>query len=220
MRNDGGEGEPTGRCRPSRTTAAPSSRSRCGSRSTSPATFLGGLAGASSTLAAGAELTGRRTLARSAKTASTAAASLSLVALVHDLGRPSRFPYMLRVFKPTSPMSVGSWLLSAFVPFSAAATVAAWTGRFGAAGRVATLAAAAVGSAVASYTGVLLPTPPSPRGTRGTGRCRSSSSARRRPPQGVLVFWLLRSASRVRLAERPLAAPSSSWWRPRGCAGA
>ena len=34
--------------------------------------------------------------------------------LVHDLGRPARFLHMLRVFKPTSPLSVGSWILSPF----------------------------------------------------------------------------------------------------------
>jgi hypothetical protein len=39
--------------------------------------------------------------------------------LIHDLGRPERFLHMLRVFKPTSPLSsVGSCILS---PFSAAA---------------------------------------------------------------------------------------------------
>ena len=36
------------------------------------------------------------------------------VALVHDLGRPERFLNMLRVFKPTSPLSVGSWILAPF----------------------------------------------------------------------------------------------------------
>src|SRR5262249_3084194 len=33
--------------------------------------------------------------------------------LIYDLGRPERFLNMLRVFRPTSPMSVGSWLLAA-----------------------------------------------------------------------------------------------------------
>src|SRR6185437_708684 len=31
-------------------------------------------------------------------------------------GRPSRFLNMLRVAKPTSPMSVGTWILSAYGP--------------------------------------------------------------------------------------------------------
>src|SRR5262249_26033447 len=71
--------------------------------------FLGGLAGGSSLLAAGAQLTGRPTLAKVTKAGAAGAACLSLVGLVHDLGRPARFLSMLRVFKVTSPMSVGSW---------------------------------------------------------------------------------------------------------------
>src|SRR5438270_4863675 len=52
--------------------------------------FLGGLAGASSVLAAGADLSGRPELATRAKVVSTAAIGLSAAALVHDLGRPDR----------------------------------------------------------------------------------------------------------------------------------
>src|SRR6185312_2291525 len=64
--------------------------------------FLGGLAGGSSLLAAGADLTGRDELARAAKAGACAAITLSLAALVHDLGRPARFVNMMRVFKVTS----------------------------------------------------------------------------------------------------------------------
>ncbi|HEX4251892.1 MAG TPA: NrfD/PsrC family molybdoenzyme membrane anchor subunit, partial [Pseudonocardia sp.] len=81
--------------------------------------FLGGLAGASSLLGAGAHATGRRALGRVSKLGALAAAGVSLVALVHDLGRPARFLNMLRVFKPTSPMSVGSWVLAGYVPLAA-----------------------------------------------------------------------------------------------------
>jgi formate-dependent nitrite reductase membrane component NrfD len=38
-----------------------------------------------------------------------------LVCLVVDLGDPARFHHMLRVFKPSSPMSVGVWTISLFV---------------------------------------------------------------------------------------------------------
>jgi Polysulphide reductase, NrfD len=42
--------------------------------------------------------------------------------LVLDLGDPLRFHHMLRVFKPRSPMSVGTWCLSIFsLPLTAAA---------------------------------------------------------------------------------------------------
>lgn len=118
--------------------------------------FLGGLAGASSVLAAGASVTGRPVLARAMKLTSTASLALSGVALVHDLGRPSRFFNMLRVFKPTSPMSVGSWLLAADAPLSAAASFSAVTGMFPAVGAVGTAGAAVVGSAVATYTAALV----------------------------------------------------------------
>ncbi|MEA2356399.1 MAG: hypothetical protein QOD61_2528, partial [Solirubrobacteraceae bacterium] len=129
--------------------------------------FLGGLAGASSVLAAGAELTGRSGLARPAKLGAAAAISLSLAALIHDLGRPARFLNMLRVFKVTSPMSVGTWILTGYAPFAMLAGAAeirhllprrlrwvTWLLGFGA--RPAGLAAAVVAPAVASYTAVLL----------------------------------------------------------------
>jgi formate-dependent nitrite reductase membrane component NrfD len=118
--------------------------------------FLGGLAGASSPLAAAAELTGRGELARAAKTAAAGAIGLSLLALVHDLGRPARFYNMLRVFKPTSPMSVGSWLLSVYGPAAGVAAASALTGLLPRTGRAATIAAAVTGPAVAGYTAALL----------------------------------------------------------------
>ncbi|QEH31740.1 Polysulfide reductase, NrfD [Aquisphaera giovannonii] len=37
-----------------------------------------------------------------------------LLCLVVDLGNPTRFHHMLRVFKPTSPMSLGVWSLTAY----------------------------------------------------------------------------------------------------------
>jgi formate-dependent nitrite reductase membrane component NrfD len=118
--------------------------------------FLGGLAGASSLLGAGAHATGRGRLARVGKLGAAGAAGLSLVALVHDLGRPARFLHMLRVVKPTSPMSVGSWLLAGYVPLAGAAAASELTGKLPRIGAAATAGAAALGPAVASYTGVLI----------------------------------------------------------------
>ncbi|MFQ3560214.1 polysulfide reductase NrfD [Streptomyces gramineus] len=117
--------------------------------------FLGGLAGAGSVLAVGAQLTARTTTATAMKVSSLAAVSLSAAALVHDLGVPSRFPNMLRVLKPTSPMSVGSWLLAAYGPAAGTAAVTAVTGRLPRTGAAATAAAALLGPALASYTAVL-----------------------------------------------------------------
>lgn len=118
--------------------------------------FLGGLAGASSVLAAGAELTQRPRLARATKLTSVAALGGSVAALIHDLGRPERFLNMLRVVKPTSPMSVGSWLLVGYGPLVGGAAASDLTGWLRAPGRAATYGAAVVGPAVAAYTAVLI----------------------------------------------------------------
>jgi formate-dependent nitrite reductase membrane component NrfD len=116
--------------------------------------FLGGLAGASSVLAAGAQFTGRPALAVRSKVVAAAAIGLSAVALIRDLGRPSRFYNMLRVLKPTSPMSVGSWLLAAYGPAAVVAAAAGVAGRFRRVGAAATVGAAAVGPVVAAAAGV------------------------------------------------------------------
>jgi hypothetical protein len=118
--------------------------------------YLGGLAGSSSLLAAGAQATGRPELARVAKLGAAGAISLSLAALVHDLGRPARFMNMLRVFKPTSPMSVGSWLLSGYAPLTLAAAASDVAGRYRLVGSAATAGAAVLGPAVVTYTAVLI----------------------------------------------------------------
>jgi hypothetical protein len=118
--------------------------------------FLGGLAGGSSLLAAGSDLTGRGALARVAKTGAAAAGALSVVALIHDLGRPARFFNMMRVFKVTSPMSVGSWLLGGYVPAAGVAALTALTGRLPRIGAAATAGSALLGPAVASYTAALI----------------------------------------------------------------
>ncbi|MEZ5410123.1 MAG: NrfD/PsrC family molybdoenzyme membrane anchor subunit [Acidimicrobiales bacterium] len=127
--------------------------------------FLGGLAGGSSLLAAGADLTGLAGLRRATRATALAALGGGTYALVHDLGRPSRMHHMLRVAKPTSPMSVGSWLLAAYGPLAGAAAASELApavlgeGRAAAVlrlGRAAGLGAAGFAPAVASYTGVLL----------------------------------------------------------------
>jgi hypothetical protein len=118
--------------------------------------FTGGLSGASAILAAGADLTGRPALARGARLMATGAIMVSLGALVKDLGRPQRFLNMLRVFKPTSPMSVGVWILVGYAPLTAAAAASEVFGRAPRTGRAAGLAAALLGSGVSTYTGALI----------------------------------------------------------------
>lgn len=105
--------------------------------------FLGGVAGASSTL--GALF---RPLRRRTSRLSLVAVGLGTVCLIADLGRPSRFANMLRVFRPTSPMSMGSWLLSVYGPAAGAAAVLDSSVAAGVAG--------VAGVPLAGYTGVLV----------------------------------------------------------------
>lgn len=131
--------------------------------------FLGGLAGGSSLLAAGSDLTGRLGLRRTARITALAGIGLSFGALVHDLGRPSRFHHMLRVAKVTSPMSVGTWILTVYGPMAGLAAASELHGHLPPAlrdgpvgrllplaGRGAGLVAGLVAPTVASYTAVLL----------------------------------------------------------------
>jgi hypothetical protein len=119
--------------------------------------FFGGLAGACGPLAAGARVTGNLALARRAAGVAVAAAAVSPVLLISDLGRPARFVNMLRVVKPTSPMNVGTWILSAFG--SSAGMAAGWQllgipGRR--AGAPAQAAAALLGPLLSTYTAALI----------------------------------------------------------------
>jgi formate-dependent nitrite reductase membrane component NrfD len=118
--------------------------------------FLGGLAGASAVLAEGAALTGRPELERVARLAAAGGAAGGTVALVHDLGRPERFLHMLRVIKPTSPLSVGSFVLAPFSALSGVAAASLMTGRLPRLGRLAGIGAAALGPPLATYTGALI----------------------------------------------------------------
>ena len=118
--------------------------------------FAGGLAGASAVLAEAASHQGLPALERAARLTAATAVTAGTGALVHDLGRPERFLNMLRVLRPTSPMSVGSYILA---PFSGAAVVAAasdLTGRLPRLGRLAGAGAAVLGPPLATYTAALI----------------------------------------------------------------
>ncbi len=128
--------------------------------------FAGGLSGGSALLAAGADLTGRPQLRRAGRVGALAGLLASMYFLVADLGRPERFHHMLRVAKPSSPMSVGTWILSAYGPGAGLAGAVelmpprlrrSAPGRMlAASARPAGLSAAALAPGVASYTAVLL----------------------------------------------------------------
>jgi formate-dependent nitrite reductase membrane component NrfD len=117
--------------------------------------FFGGLAGGSAVLAATATFAGRPGLARRAWAGAFVGVSVSPLLLIKDLGKPSRFLHMLRVFKVTSPMNVGAWLLLAN---GGATTLAAGLNlldedRRGGAPEV---LAAALGAPLATYTAALV----------------------------------------------------------------
>jgi formate-dependent nitrite reductase membrane component NrfD len=136
--------------------------------------FAGGLSAGSALLAAGADLTGRPALRRTGRLAGLASVLASTYFLIADLGRPERFHYMLRVAKPSSPMSIGTWILAGYGPAIGLAAAGEAAGLLPAsartslpgrllgsrlvtgAARPAGLAAAALAPGLASYTAALL----------------------------------------------------------------
>lgn len=123
--------------------------------------FVGGAAGGAAVVAAAATLGGRELddLARRASWLSVAGATLGTGFLILDLGRPARFLNMLRVFRPSSPMSVGSWVLALAAPcFGAGALLSRRGGPLGRLGLVATCAGGILGLPLSGYTAVLVST--------------------------------------------------------------
>lgn len=83
--------------------------------------FVGGAAGAAAVVASAANLlTNDRDLVRDARWVAAVGGVISPALLISDLGVPSRFLNMLRVFKLQSPMNMGAWTLAAFSTFAGA----------------------------------------------------------------------------------------------------
>jgi hypothetical protein len=118
--------------------------------------FTGGAAGASAGLAYLSELSGDDELARRAWAVALGGLAASPALLISDLGRSARFLNMLRMFKVTSPMSVGTWVLSASGLTTAVAATNAWTGLLDRPSRVARPAAALLGLPLCTYTAALI----------------------------------------------------------------
>jgi hypothetical protein len=118
--------------------------------------FTGGLAGASASLALAARLAGNQRLASNALAVSATGVLASLPLLVADLGQPARFHHMLRVLRPTSPMSVGTWILSTLGPSVVGAAAADRLGILPPLGRAGEVVAGTLGPALATYTAVLV----------------------------------------------------------------
>ena len=122
--------------------------------------YVGGLAGMSAALGSAAQLFGGREMRRlvtKTRWIATIGAVISTGLLIQDLGRPERFLHMLRVFKVTSPMSMGSWILSAFSSAAGASAVLPYgPRRFRWLANVFGALAGLLGLPLAAYTGVLL----------------------------------------------------------------
>lgn len=124
--------------------------------------FTGGVGAGAATVAGVAQLVDRDGLdwlVTRGRWVSVGTGMLSTAFLIHDLGRPARFLNMLRVFRPSSAMSMGSWTLASFAAASttAAAAPLVFRNRFGRGlGNVGGVAAMLLGPVLGTYTGVLL----------------------------------------------------------------
>lgn len=103
--------------------------------------------------------------------------TVDLLLLVLDLGHRARFHHMLRVFKPSSPMSLGTWCLTAY---SAPLTVAAAASLFDweAVRRVAAAVGLLPAAGACAYKGVLFSTSSQPgwRDARWLGAYHTASA--------------------------------------------
>jgi hypothetical protein len=118
--------------------------------------FTGGLGGASAGLAFLSGLRGEDELARRAWGVAVAGVGVSPLLLISDLGRPARFLGMFRMFKVTSPMSVGSWLLGASGAVTTVSAANAWLGVFPRLARATRPVAALAGLPLSTYTAALI----------------------------------------------------------------
>lgn len=128
--------------------------------------FVGGAAGSLGVIGSLADVIGNdRKLAEQARWLALGGSVLSGGLLVTDLGRPSRFLNMLRVFKPQSTMSMGSWILSGFSVSASTSSAADFMERLWGANLVVhllrgtgRLGSVIFGMPFHNYTGVLLAT--------------------------------------------------------------
>ena len=128
--------------------------------------FLAGLSGGAQLLATLLDISGRKPagpVVRRGWQLAMLAPTVGAGLLIADLHTPKRFYNMLRVLKPTSPMSVGSWLLTGFAGASFLVSAADFLAdripglrwlRQGA--RLAQVPAAAAGAGLGTYTASLL----------------------------------------------------------------
>jgi protein NrfD len=121
--------------------------------------FLAGLGGSAQIIATAADLLGgrrMRSVVRHGRYLAAASAVLGAPLLISDLKTPRRWYNMLRIFRPASPMSIGSYILTTFGAASAvtaASDLLADRTQSGRIAKVAQIPAALAGAGMSTYTG-------------------------------------------------------------------
>jgi formate-dependent nitrite reductase membrane component NrfD len=208
--------------------------------------FTGGVAGASAVLSSAAKLFGNEKLSRVALYVGAAADVVSPVLLISDLGRPERFHHMLRVFKVTSPMNVGSWVLLVSGGASSTGALLELLGILKPVKIAAEVVSTLFGPPLATYTGVLIADTAVPvwhearqelpwlfgasaAASAGAAACvfldpKDAGPARRLAVGGVAAEGALMHAMELRLGELGevyhQGASGSFAWAAKGLAGA
>ena len=122
--------------------------------------YAGGAAGAAAVLELVAELADSEDLeglVTRCRWISAAGDAIGTAFLIEDLGRPERFANMLRVFRPSSPMSVGSWVLAISTSASGLSILfGKRRGLLGGLGKGGTVLSGLAGLPLSGYTAVLL----------------------------------------------------------------
>jgi formate-dependent nitrite reductase membrane component NrfD len=129
--------------------------------------FIAGIGGSAQIIATAADLAGDRALApiiRNGRYIAFGTAVLGGPLLIIDLHTPQRFYNMLRIFRKTSPMSIGTYVLMSFGSLSAALAAVQFAldrghspGRaMQAAIKLLEIPAALAGMGMSTYTGALL----------------------------------------------------------------
>ena len=122
--------------------------------------YVGGVAGAAAAIGALLQLLDgeeSEALVRRCRDLAAFGGVAGSALLISDLGRPERFLNMLRVFKPSSPLSVGSWILALASSMSGAAALSSRTsGLVRRLGDMAGIGAGLAGLPLSGYTAVLV----------------------------------------------------------------
>jgi formate-dependent nitrite reductase membrane component NrfD len=175
--------------------------------------FIGGLAGAAQVIATLANLLGGRSdraTVRAGRYVALGGALVSPVLLIADLHAKSRWFNMLRIFRPTSAMSIGSWTMAMFGALSglvaagqfsddvlgaeAGRRTARWLG----------LPAAGAGAMMSVYTGTLLAATSTPLWAAGYRQLPPLFGATAMSTATAALMLLLRASGASTRAERRL----------------